>query len=231
MTTRFACIADDAGEAQVVGDLECQLGGNVDVRRGTARLWNGHALGFEAVEMKRNCALHLSLDFLSRATGRDATRKVRRVGGVAGNGAFDDDQVFHESTSLSHDAWGARLRLIAINHDASPLGWSQNWSQRFSDAANHSRISTSKALQSLPWAQEVAGSNPVAPTTFRGSIPVPAFQRGSTHGALSCVSQAASVPPRRHTVTYKTKELALCWGLKRTRRLPVAEKTKSTPWT
>ena len=39
------------------------------------------------------------------------------------------------------------------------------------------------------------------------------------------------VPPRRHTVTYKTKELARMLGLKRTRRLPVAEKTKSTSWT
>jgi hypothetical protein len=95
VTTRFAGIADDAGEAQVEGDLECQLGGNVDVRRGTARLWNGHALGFEAVEMKRNCALHLSLDFLSRAAGRDATRQVRRVCGEAGLGLLDDDQILH----------------------------------------------------------------------------------------------------------------------------------------
>ena len=48
-----------------------------------------------------------------------------------------------------------RIKALAVNHDASPLGWSQIWSQRFSDAANHSRISTSDALPSLPWAQGV----------------------------------------------------------------------------
>jgi antitoxin VapB len=35
-----------------------------------------------------------------------------------------------------------------------------------------------------PWAQGVAGSNPVAPTTFR----VPGFQRGSTLRAMSSVT-------------------------------------------
>ena len=71
------------------------LRGNLNVGRRAARLGMANALGLEAVEMKRNCVLHLSLDFLPRATGRDATRKVRRVGGVAGSGAFDDDQVLH----------------------------------------------------------------------------------------------------------------------------------------
>ena len=69
------------------------LRGNLNVGRRAARLGDGQSLGLEAVEMKRNCVLHLSLDFLPRATGRDATRKVRRVGGVTGSGAFDDDQV------------------------------------------------------------------------------------------------------------------------------------------
>ena len=59
------------------------------------------------------------------------------------------------------------LPSLAVSNDVSPLGWSQNWSQRFSNAANHSEISTSEALPSLPWAQGVAGSNPVAPTTFQ----------------------------------------------------------------
>jgi hypothetical protein len=54
----------------------------------------------------------------------------------------------------------ASMPTIAAAFHASPLGWSQIWSQRFSDAANHSRISTSKALPSLPWAQGAAGSNP-----------------------------------------------------------------------
>jgi hypothetical protein len=59
------------------------------------------------------------------------------------------------------------LPLFAVSSDASPLGWAQNWAHEFSDAANHSGISTFRGRPSLPWAQGVAGSNPVAPTTFR----------------------------------------------------------------
>ena len=59
------------------------------------------------------------------------------------------------------------LPSLAVSNDVSPLGWSQNWSQLLATAANHSRINTSNALRGLPWAQGVAGSNPVAPTTFR----------------------------------------------------------------
>ncbi len=132
------------------------------------------------------------------------------------------------STSLSHDACGTRLPRIATYHDASPLGWSQIWSHLLANAANRLEISTSEALLGLPWAQGVAGSNPVAPTTFR----VPGFQRGSTYGAMSCVSQAASQFHREGTpLPTKRKSSRVCWGLKRTRRLPVAEKTKSTSWT
>ena len=36
-------------------------------------------------------------------------------------------------------------------------------------AAKCSQVSSSKARPNLPWAQGVAGSNPVAPTTFRGT--------------------------------------------------------------
>ena len=70
-------------------------------------------------------------------------------------------------TSLSHDvvkSANRRTPLVAQRHNVSPLGWSQIWSQRFSDAANHWEIRASEALPSLPWAQGVAGSNPVAPT-------------------------------------------------------------------
>jgi hypothetical protein len=75
-------------------------------------------------------------------------------------------------TSLSHDVaksgnCDARLPFVAQRHDLSPLGWAQIWAHDSSDAANHSRISTFRGLPSLPWAQGVAGSNPVAPTTFR----------------------------------------------------------------
>jgi hypothetical protein len=48
------------------------------------------------------------------------------------------------------------LPSIAVRYGASPLGWSQNWSHPSAKAANHSRITTSKALQSLPWAQGLA---------------------------------------------------------------------------
>ena len=61
-------------------------------------------------------------------------------------------------SSLSHDvAKGAKcdaaLPLVAQRHDASPLGWSQIWSHLLANAANHSGISTFRALPSLPWAQ------------------------------------------------------------------------------
>jgi hypothetical protein len=54
---------------------------------------------------------------------------------------------------------------LAVKDIASPKGWSQKWAHELLKAANHSEISTSKALSGLPWAQGVAGSNPVAPTT------------------------------------------------------------------
>ena len=59
---------------------------------------------------------------------------------------------------------------LAVKNSASPKGWSQKWAHELSTTANYSGISTSKALSGLPWAQGVAGSNPVAPTIFRGSI-------------------------------------------------------------
>src|SRR5262249_59659604 len=59
---------------------------------------------------------------------------------------------------------------LAVKNIASPKGWSQKWAHELSTTANHSEISTSKALRGLPWAQGVAGSNPVAPTTFRVAV-------------------------------------------------------------
>ena len=65
------------------------------------------------------------------------------------------------------------LPLLAFGNDASPLGWSQIWSHSFSNAANHSGNSTFRALLGLPWAQGVAGSNPVAPTNkIRGPLDI-----------------------------------------------------------
>jgi hypothetical protein len=81
--------------------------------------------------------------------------------------------VCHDIEPQSSTSLGTRGQLpsLAVSNDASPTGWSQNWSHLLANAANHSRITTSKALPSLPWAQGVAGSNPVAPTTSAG----PAF--------------------------------------------------------
>jgi hypothetical protein len=56
---------------------------------------DGHALGLEAVEMKRNRAFHLSLDFVARIPGGDATRNVRPVCGEAGLGLLDDDEILY----------------------------------------------------------------------------------------------------------------------------------------
>ncbi len=59
------------------------------------------------------------------------------------------------------------LPLLAVSNNASPHGWAQIWAHEFLDAANGWTLSTSERRPSLPWAQGVAGSNPVAPTTFR----------------------------------------------------------------
>ena len=53
-----------------------------------------------------------------------------------------------------------------VRDAASPRGWAKIWAHEFSGAANHSGINTFRGSPSLPWAQRVAGSNPVAPTTF-----------------------------------------------------------------
>jgi hypothetical protein len=58
-------------------------------------LWDRQALCLEAVEMKRHRALHLSLDFVARTPGGNATGKVRRVCGEASAGLLDYDQVLH----------------------------------------------------------------------------------------------------------------------------------------
>ena len=56
---------------------------------------------------------------------------------------------------------------VAAKSSWSPCEWAQNWAHEFLDAANGSTKSTSEGVPSLPWAQGVAGSNPVAPTSFR----------------------------------------------------------------
>ena len=85
------------------------------------------------------------------------------------------------------------LPFLAVRNDASPHGWSQIWSHLLANAANHSRISSSKAPRGLPWAQGVAGSNPVAPTTFR----ICRSHIGHT------LSRRFALAPRRSSATIK----------------------------
>jgi uncharacterized protein (DUF433 family) len=74
-------------------------------------LWNRHALGLEAIEMKRNRVLHLALDVVARTAGGDAARYVGGVGRVAGMGLFDHDQELHH----------VRLGLHASPHPVAPM--------------------------------------------------------------------------------------------------------------
>jgi hypothetical protein len=95
--------------------------------------------------------------------------------------------------SLSHEvvrsANRETLPLVAQRHNESPRGWAQNWAHEFLGAANPSAIDTFRGVPSLPWAQGVAGSNPVAPTTFQsvssqdaGDDPALAFARSRSYG-------------------------------------------------
>ena len=38
---------------------------------------------------------------------------------------------------------------LAARHDALPIEWAQNWAHKFSDAANHSEISTFRGRPQL----------------------------------------------------------------------------------
>ena len=55
-------------------------------------------------------------------------------------------------------------RAVAGCAQRSPRGRPQKRPHEIHNAANCSKNSTSKPTPSLPWAQGVAGSNPVAPT-------------------------------------------------------------------
>jgi hypothetical protein len=58
----------------------------------------------------------------------------------------------------------ASLRSVTMSNDTLPQKRPQKWPQQFSNAAICSVICTFQAPTSVPWAQGVAGSNPVAPT-------------------------------------------------------------------
>ena len=71
------------------------------------------------------------------------------------------------------------MPLMAPRDAPRPHGWAQNWAHGFSHAAKHSKTSTFPTRPSLPWAQGVAGSNPVPQplSEFRGSPGVPRIAR------------------------------------------------------
>ena len=93
------------------------------------------------------------------------------------------------------------LPLLAVSNDASPLGWSQIWSHLLPNPANHSRISTSEAVPSLPWAQGVGSSNLPAPTTFRLPLCIPFAGSSREPGRLR-----ARPPLDRRTARRRTDE-------------------------
>src|SRR5262249_19981201 len=92
---------------------------------------------------------------------------------------------------------------LAVKNIASPKGWSQKWAHELSTTANHSEISTSKALRGLPWAQGAAGSNPAAPTTFRVR-----GNTGVTPLSISILSLLPRVTP--DFVVHPEKRSAMC---------------------
>jgi hypothetical protein len=113
------------------------------------------------------------------------------------------------STPFSHDvrrrANTESLHMPTIVR-RSPGTRPQKRPQQFSDAVNCSENSTSNATPSLPWAQGVAGSNPVAPTTFHR----PGFHRGSN----------ASAAPARPGAHPSQTSIVRCCGSRLVQRCP-----------
>ncbi len=68
----------------------------------------------------------------------------------------------------------------AVSDTASPHKRPQKRPHQIFEAANCSEECTSESLPSLPWAQGVAGSNPVAPTTFLKNL-----HKHNGHGHLT----------------------------------------------
>ena len=68
--------------------------------------------------------------------------------------------VMHHSPSMTASR--------ATSHE----GWSQKWLHVSENRVFHAHSSAYESLGGMPWAQGVAGSNPVAPTTSLRYIPV-----------------------------------------------------------
>ena len=89
------------------------------------------------------------------------------------------------------------LPSLAVSSDASPHGWSQIWSHLLANAANHSRISTSKALRGLPWAQGVADSSSALKSPEHGTQ---APRCGLSERTLSTYSSESNLPAMELTL-------------------------------
>jgi len=97
--------------------------------------------------------------------------------------------------------------VLAASTHPSPLDWAQIWAHEFSDAANRSGNSTSQGRPSLPWAQGVAGSNPVAPTNKINSN---SKHHDSRHGSMIRRTVSLTLPTgMSRSSTYMTCVLSL----------------------
>lgn len=69
------------------------LGCNVAIGSLRARLGNLFSCQPQTINVKRDGIMHLALDLSLRSTGGNAARQIGRIGGVAGRGVFDNDQI------------------------------------------------------------------------------------------------------------------------------------------
>ncbi len=70
-----------------------KLGCNLAIGGLRARLGNLFSCQPQTINVKRDGIVHLTLDLALRSTGGNAARQIGRIGGVAGRGVFDNDQI------------------------------------------------------------------------------------------------------------------------------------------
>ena len=86
-------------------------GRDFDHGRVCLRLRRRHALGAHSCEMQFDRSAHCDLDFRLRCARGDATRQIRREGGVTGGRSLDDDENSHFRPACLRMLWrvpGAR---------------------------------------------------------------------------------------------------------------------------
>ena len=162
MSARSSCIERKISVIfeRAAADDRIVVSADTDFGRATRRPHRAEAFGDPVSRsgkpQARRASAHDSLE--SFATDRIAReRQHRHVRAVARASASATDQCDIRRRLNNSPSGTAR-------HDASPHNRPQKRPHEISDAANCSENSTSKATPSLPWAQGVAGSNPVAPT-------------------------------------------------------------------